>query len=248
MIWIIGGTEDARRFVSMLDFAKGHYVVSVATEYGKSLLEEGTALAGRMDLEEMKGFISKQGIDLILNLAHPYAVEVSRNAKVAAEEMGCEYHRFLRRETPLKADLQVEDLSSLLGLLRELEGVILFTTGSKNIPDFEKVKGDSRHIYRILPIAESLKICQRSGVSPRDIIAMQGPFDREMNLAMLKHTGAAYLVFKDSGSQGGTQEKLDACEELSVKSILLKRPVEAGESELEKLRNVVIQYLDGRKS
>ena len=53
---------------------------------------------------------------------------------------------------------------------------------------------------------------------------MQGPFSREMNVAMLKSVGAKYLVTKDSGAAGGFPEKVAAAREAGVKLIVIGRP------------------------
>ena len=61
----------------------------------------------------------------------------------------------------------------------------------------------SRAYARVLPMEDSLRACREAGLPPAHILAMQGPFSRELNAAMLRSIGAAYLVTKASGSAGG---------------------------------------------
>ena len=53
---------------------------------------------------------------------------------------------------------------------------------------------------------------------------MQGPFSYESNLALLRQTGAAYMVTKESGKAGGFAEKLAAAEAAGVKTVIIGRP------------------------
>jgi precorrin-6x reductase len=63
---------------------------------------------------------------------------------------------------------------------------------------------------------------------------MQGPFSRELNRAMFTAAGAAILVTKNSGPQGGFAEKLDAAGDLGMRVALLTRPVEPDGMSLER--------------
>jgi precorrin-6x reductase len=57
-----------------------------------------------------------------------------------------------------------------------------------------------------------------------NIICMQGPFTKEMNMALLQMTGAKFLVTKDSGSIGGFEAKLAAAAELGREALVIARP------------------------
>ena len=53
----------------------------------------------------------------------------------------------------------------------------------------------------------------RLGFKGRNLIAMQGPFSAEMNVALLHQTKAKYFVTKESGKAGGFEEKKKAARE-----------------------------------
>ena len=55
---------------------------------------------------------------------------------------------------------------------------------------------------------------------------MQGPFSKELNLAMLRSIGAAWMVTKEAGRAGGFEEKMTAAKEAGVKVVLIGRPQE----------------------
>ena len=73
-ILIFAGTTEGR---ILAGYASAHSVrcfVSVATDYGKSLighLENITLLTGRMDEEEMERFIEENDIRLVIDATHP---------------------------------------------------------------------------------------------------------------------------------------------------------------------------------
>ncbi len=79
---------------------------------------------------------------------------------------------------------------------------------------------------RVLPMEESLKLCREAGLSASHILAVQGPFSLEMNLAMLRFTKAQYLVTKMTGSPGGFAEKIAAAEQAGAVPVIIGRPPE----------------------
>ncbi len=62
------------------------------------------------------------------------------------------------------------------------------------------------------------------GLSPRNILAIQGPFSKEMNKVMIKDYNIQFLVTKASGRAGGFKEKIDAALESDIKVLVLRRP------------------------
>ena len=81
------------------------------------------------------------------------------------------------------------------------------------------------NIYiRVLPKSDLVKKCEELGYKNKNIIAMQGPFSKNINKAMLEMTNSKLLITKDSGDSGGFMEKLEACQELGLKIIIVERP------------------------
>lgn len=269
MIWIIGGTSEARTlWESLPDRSKA--VISVATQEGRDLLTEaeyspadpsgerrarsGTAkrnreeagsndniVIGRMDAEAMRRFCKERKIHKIADMSHPYALEVSTNAREVAKD-GIAYRRYLREEASEDASLlSYDSVESLCAALKALSGTFFFTTGSKHIPDFEAVRGEQRFVYRVLPSVESLALCRAQHVAMQDIVAAIGPFSRRYNRCMLEEYAADYCVMKDSGRAGGTKEKLEACRDAGVTPILIRRMEEAGCSDLEAMRTWILE-------
>lgn len=223
MIWIIGGTKDARDFIDSFPL-KNQLIVTTATEYGGKLLEEGIKVVStKMTLEDMEKFIKKYKIKKIVDLSHPYAVEVSKNAIECSINQKIKYFRFERAELENKEE-EYSNIEELLKRIQELQGNILVTLGSNTIEKFKNIKNIKNIYFRILPKWEILKRIEDMGILAKNIIAMQGPFSEEINIAMIKQYKISYLISKKAGVVGGEMEKFTACKKTGIKIIYLSRP------------------------
>ena len=227
MIWVIGGTKDSRDFIESFPF-KEKLVVTTATEYGGKLLENIENIkvfCKRLDLEGMNKFIEENNIEKIIDLSHPYAEEVSRNAIECSRVKEIDYIRF-ERENLVSEDgvIEFSELDFLIKYLENLEGNILVTLGSNNLHKFQNIKNKSNIYFRILPKWEMIKKAEDLGVLPKNIIAMQGPFSKELNVAMMRQLNIKYIVSKKGGNTGGEREKIDSAKEIGAISIMLSRP------------------------
>lgn len=239
MIWIIGGTSEARKVVERIGDLD-NYLVTIATEDGREFFPTENLVVGRMTYDEMVSFGKKRGVSMIVDLTHPYAKIVSDNGKKVAEELEVPYIRYVRKiSSRSKTAIYLSSYEEAYEYLEGVKGTVFFTTGSKNIGDFEKIRGDKKFIYRILPAIESLEICKAHDVNMRDIVAILGPFSLEFNKIMLKEYHADYCIMKDSGKPGGTQEKIQACEELDIIPVIIARDQEAGIHNLKKIEEII---------
>ena len=234
-ICIFAGTSEGRKLVERLCGRGLKMTVCVATEYGEILLGEHPDVqirAGRMDQKQMEAMLRSGDFDLAVDATHPYADKVTENIAAACQNTGVEYLRLLRGSDSADSDgIFLEDTAACAEYLKNTEGNILLTTGSKDLPAYA---GLCDRIYaRVLPMPASLEICARSGIAPERIIAMQGPFDEEMNLALLKMTGAKYMVTKDTGGPGGYGAKIRAAQCAGAQAIIIGRPVQRQGMELE---------------
>lgn len=227
MIWVIGGTKDSRDFIESFPF-KNKLVVTTATEYGGKLLEsieDIKVLCKRMTLDEMNIFLKEYEIEKIVDLSHPYAEEVSKNAIESANQNKKEYIRFERENLEHEKEyVGFENLDELIEYVSNLTENILVTLGSNNIHRFKDLKNLSNIYFRILPKWDMVKKVEDLGILPKNIIAMQGPFSKELNIAMMKQLNIKYLVSKQGGDTGGEREKIEATKEIGATSILLSRP------------------------
>ncbi|MCX7903353.1 MAG: precorrin-6A reductase [Caloramator sp.] len=243
MIWVIAGTYDAKKFLESIH-GKVNYIATVATEEGKREFFKFNVIKARFSYEEMKNFITKNNIELIVDLSHPFAKEVSLNSKNAARELKIKYIRYLRKETELDGCIVFKDFNECAEYLKDKEGNVVFTIGSNNIQVFEKVKNNRRFIYRILPSVDSIKRCISLGIPLSDLVAIKGVFSEEFNAAFFKEFNAKYVVMKDSGREGGIIQKLNACKKIGAIPLVVLRPVEEGIYSMDEILKYVLKSGD----
>ncbi len=238
-IVIFAGTTEGRTLSEALGRAGIAHTVCVATDYGEEVLkEEPCPLAevrkGRMTAEQMGPFLTEGGFTTVVDATHPYAQIVTANIKAAANAAGVRYLRLLREMDGAEKDgaqmpqmRYFENTKECAEGLRASEGNILLTTGSKELSVFAETEGlRERLIARVLPGTESIGLCEKSGIPGKRIIAMQGPFSEEMNLALIRQFDVKILVTKMSGRTGGYGEKLSAAAKSGIPVWIIGRPAE----------------------
>ena len=88
-------------------------------------------------------------------------------------------------------------------------------------------------------MADSLNRCLSLGFPPKNIICMQGPFTKEMNMAILRQYHIQTMVTKDTGRYGGFREKADAAREAGCALLMVERPTQEAGLTMEELQNYV---------
>ncbi len=239
-ILLFSGTADGRRLSRRLADLGAEVTVCVATEYGSE--EQGAyggirVLTGRKNAEEMEMLLP--AFELCIDATHPYAAIVSKNIREACAAAKVPYLRLLRDACDTEGAIVVPDAAAAAEYLSRTEGKILLAIGSKELSAFRNLD-PGRLCPRVLPSHEALSACEAAGIPHRNIIAMQGPFTGELNAALIRQLGAAWVVTKDGGTVGGFPEKAAAARETGAGLILLRRPEENGESCEE-----IVRYCEG---
>ena len=238
-ILIFSGTTEGRMLAQTLSENGIRCIVSVATEYGESVMPEMegvTVHKGRMDLEKMQKFIAQSEVAVVVDATHPFATAVSENIRESLKNTEIPYIR-LQRETSditLNKDTIQENHSDVIlcsdatecaDFLSSTDGNILLTTGSKELAAYSRKEAlKDRLFVRVLPGLESLSLCEKNGICGKQIIAMQGPFSLEMNRALIRQFDIKYLVTKESGRTGGFLEKIKAAEAEGITACVIGNP------------------------
>ncbi|HIY73699.1 MAG TPA: precorrin-6A reductase [Candidatus Intestinimonas merdavium] len=223
-ILLFGGTGEGRELAEWMLSQGLDATVCVATEYGETLLPDGAQVhVGRLDAGAME-ILMAGGYTLVIDATHPYAVEVTKNIRAAAQAAGLPCLRLLRQSDREDGCQKAADMAAAADLLEGLPGKVLLTTGSKELDAFARPGLRERCCPRVLPMADSLERCLALGFPPKNIICMQGPFTKEMNLATLRQFHVRTLVTKDTGGYGGFRAKADAAREAGCDLVVVERP------------------------
>lgn len=253
-VLIYAGTTEGRELAQELARERIYCDISVATEYGRQIMDEKISpyiciLQGRMIAEQMRLKCENEQYLAVVDATHPFATEVSVNIRESLKGLDIPYFRLGREKIPgeegerqagerqageqqaeeqnYMARKYFQNTAACVEALKKTEGKIFLTTGSKELSAFcreETIR--KRLVVRVLPGMESLQECVRNGLEGRQIIAMQGPFSKEMNLAMIRQYQASVLVTKESGKTGGEDTKLAAAGEAQIPSYIILRPDE----------------------
>lgn len=223
-ILLFGGTGEGRALAEWMLSRGLDATVCVATEYGETLLPDGMKVhVGRLNAGEMETLMA-DGYTLVIDATHPYAVEVTKNIRAAADRADLPCLRLLRQSDGEDGCRKVPDVAAAADLLEKLPGNVLLTTGSKELDHFARPGLRERCFLRVLPMADSLERCLALGFPPKNIICMQGPFTKEMNVATLHQFHIDTLVTKDTGGYGGFQAKAEAAKEAGCALLVVERP------------------------
>lgn len=211
---------------------KGYEVLAVtATENGSRIVVTNVSLEViekyplRSGLESL---FKNRSVRMIIDASHPFPDDLSRLAKELRPTSGIPYIRFAREEVDLPESpllFPVYSWEEAAQKAAELGNTIFLTTGSYNLELFLKhpsVNG-KRIVVRVLPDHRVVEAVQSLGVNPRDIVAMQGPFSKDMNRITFKMYNASVIVTKDSGRAGGTDSKISAALGLKIPVVIIKR-------------------------
>lgn len=229
-IIVFAGTTEGYDLCRFLSKNKISVLACVATEYGSKAIEENPFLkirASRLSREEMEQLFQEIQPDMVLDATHPYAAEVTRNIRTACENTEMSYQRVLREEGQHREEaVYVESPEAAVEFLKNTEGNILLTTGSKELGKFTALEGYQERIFaRVLSLPSVMSTCASYGLEGKHLIGMQGPFSKELNCAMLRQYDCRYLVTKDTGKAGGFLEKAEAAAECGAQLVIIGRPL-----------------------
>ncbi|MBI2447547.1 MAG: precorrin-6A reductase [Candidatus Omnitrophica bacterium] len=231
MILVMSGTKDGREITNLLE-SKGYEVYSTtATEYS-SLLSgfERDGVSKPLDVNGLIRLIKDKNISCIVDATHPYADNASKNGIEACERTGIKYIRFERENERLPVSdliVNVANFEEAAEKAFSLGKRVFLTTGTKKLKVFVEYskRFNGILIVRTLPWVQSINLCLSNGILPDRIIAIQGPFSKDLNKALFKEHDAEVVVTKESGEAGGVIEKVEAAIELGIPIVVIKRPV-----------------------
>lgn len=225
MIFVLGGTSDSLMISDMLTKKGANFSLSVATEYGETLAKQHAkkVFCGRLTKAEMLTKWQTEKVIAVIDATHPFATIVSETAMEACLEADIPYIRFERTREQTDNTILVADVEEACTVANKLGERIFLTTGSKNLPEFVERLKHKHIIARILPVSAVIRSAEELGLVADQLIGMKGPFTTEANKTQLEMTQADVLITKESGKQGGFQEKLVAAAELNIPVIVIRR-------------------------
>lgn len=230
MILLLGGTSDTDPFIGDLHSAGFSVCLSQATATRLALVNlPEKHITGILERDTLSQLLTEERVTAIVDITHPYAVEVKKMASKVAANHTIPYLRYLRPESTIgnlenvrfaQTHQEAADIACQSG------ATILLTVGSKNVAVYTATAhlSSCRIIARVLDEPQSVVACRAAGVAASDIISARGPFTVQENRAHLRAFGATVLVTKESGMQGGVAEKVEAAQLEGCTVVIVERP------------------------
>ncbi|MDA8442005.1 MAG: precorrin-6A reductase [Peptococcaceae bacterium] len=231
MILVLSGAKESEAVIVKL-LQSGHEVSVLATspvsqefaqQFGSVTFYNGVRTS-----TDLAGILQNNKFRLVLDISHPFAGQTSSLLKELCTANQVLYARYMRSEIKLPEHPLIHAVYSWQEAAERAAqwgNTVFLTTGSNNLECFldRTMFKYKRVVVRVLPDHRIIKKCQELGIEQRDIVAMQGPFSREMNKATFKAYKASVIVTKDSGRAGGLDTKISAALALKIPVIVIKR-------------------------
>lgn len=214
-ILLLGGTTEALRLARRLG-AESIYSLAGLGRVPDDLPCK-VRVGGFGGAEGLAAFIREQSIELLLDLTHPYAAQISTNAAQAAALSGVACWALRRPGWQAGAGddwREVDDWAGLVKALNDFQRP-LFTLGREPLEHLHEIPLHQHWTVRCLTAQQAV---------PRaEIIGARGPFALDEERALFARLGTDVLISKNSGS-ASTEPKLQVARELGVPVVLLRRP------------------------
>ena len=167
--------------------------------------------------EGLAAFMAAEGIDLLLDITHPYAAQISANAARAAELSGVPCWALRRPGWQAGGGddwREVADWAALSAALEPFQRP-LFTLGREPLAHLQAIPLHQHWTVRCLD--------DYPGTPRARVIGARGPFNLADERALFAAGQFDVLISKNSGSSA-TDPKLQVARELGLPVLLLARP------------------------
>ena len=233
---VLGGTSEGREAAAALLERGFSVTVSVTREAGAATVPRGAnMIVGARDWRDWSEMlddpVSKDGLLGVVDATHPFAEDASREISAACEAVGIPLCRYLRKEELPEDAVTAADLDEAIGRAVELTSggdVIFLAIGTNDLKSvMPRIRESGRGVLiRALPTVESMRLAERAGLQPREIIASWGAGNADFNEALCRDRNARAIVSRDSGAQGGVADKAEAARRLGIPLVIVSRPEE----------------------
>lgn len=223
MILILGGTTEGRHAVRVADEAGKLFYYSTRGEEQNVSAHHGLRLTGALDASAMYDFCRKEGIRLIVDAAHPFALQLHRTIAEVAEQLGIPVIRYERIYPPRTGDIiWCEDYDDAVKKLKA-EGVhrLLALTGVQTIGKLKDFWQQRECYFRILDRDSSRQKALSAGFPSDHLLYYREGANERLYLQLFRPDA---ILTKESGISGGFVEKTEAAKAEKVKIFAVKRP------------------------
>ena len=206
----------------VLEESGATYYYSTRSDLQDIQLVHGHHVTGAMEVPEMVAFSHEHSIRLIVDAAHPFAVNLHRNVIDLAKHISMPVIRFNRIYPPHDESLiWCKDYDDAISQL-VAHGVhrLLALTGANTIAKLRDYWRKNECWFRILNRDESLVGAQKAEF-PSDHLVY---YEKDDTASLIGRLQPQAIITKESGLSGGFAEKVEAARQAGIKIFVVERP------------------------
>ncbi|NJM48103.1 MAG: cobalt-precorrin-6A reductase [Alkalinema sp. RU_4_3] len=222
-ILILGGTGEAtmlaKTAVAQLPQLTVQLSLAGRTQNPQTMASVATRIGGFGGVEGLVDYLRERQVGLVIDATHPFAGKISRNAALAAEQLGIP--RLMLVRSPWQSMVGdrwsvVPDLKAAAAAVEQGEGRRVFLTiGRQEVGVFAGL-AERWFLMRMIEPAE--------GAVPEGVVLLdRGPYYLDSELAILKRHAIDLVVSKNSGGPA-TYAKIEAARQLGLGVVMIDRP------------------------
>ncbi len=222
-VLILGGTAEAAALARALVERFGarlRVVTSLAGRTAKPAPVPGIVRTGGFGgADGLAAYLRADGVSLLIDATHPFAVAISHHARLAAEATSVPRLVLVRPPWQSCAEdrwIEVPDAAAAVREVARIGGPAFLTIGARELGSFAGLEG-VRFVVRLIEPAR-----EKSPLSGMDFVIARPPFALDDERRLLHRYGIGVVVAKASG--GAIPAKLVAAREAGIPVVLMKRP------------------------
>jgi precorrin-6A/cobalt-precorrin-6A reductase len=218
-VLVLAGTSEARALIRQI--SDQFQVVASLAGVTRDPIEFGckTRVGGFGGADGLARYLKDAAIDVVVDGTHPFAAQITRNARQACEEMDLAHMILQRPEWKPKVGddwRYIERFGEVAGIIPEGATVFL-GTGRQTLDQFSGLIG-RRLLCRVIDRPERAFPFEMGR-----FVLGRPPFSVEEEVAFFEAEGIDWLVVKNAGGLR-SRSKLDAARQLGLPVVMQKRP------------------------
>lgn len=169
----------------------------------------------------LANYIRDAGIDILVDVTHPFAAQMAAHAAAAAEATATSRLKVIRpmwRRDPRDHWIEVPDLAAAAAMLPKIEAKRAFlTVGGRSLRPFAGLSD----IWFLARTTESL--ASPLPLANAEFLTGRGPFQEAAEIALMRQYAIDVLATKASGGTA-TEAKIKAARALDIPVVIVRRP------------------------
>jgi len=221
---ILGGTGDARRLARAAEAELGDRLRIVSSLAGSTRnpakVGGEVRVGGFGGVEGLAGYIRDNGVAFLIDATHPFSVQISEHACLAAAATATPRSVLARPLWQAEAGdswHEAADMAAAAALVAGLGSRVFLSVGARSLDFFSGLRECWFLVRSIDVLDDPLPLAQA------ELITGRGPFDAAGEHRLFEQHNIDLVVTRASGG-AATKGKIDAARDLGLPVIMVRRP------------------------